>query len=86
MLGRIMSKNANGAELNLHQKKDIMNFVLKNVPNHIGDNMKKYREKQLLEDIYDWVKICAFSDNQSDGYAELSRIHANESKRIFTPI
>jgi hypothetical protein len=43
--------------------------------------MKNYKDKQLMEDIYDLVKVCGLSKNQSDSWAELSKKHAEDSKK-----
>lgn len=38
-----------------------------------------YKDKQLLEDIYDLVKATALSDNDKSRFAELSHTHADEA-------
>lgn len=42
---------------------------------------RKYRDRSLLEDIYDYLKETALSPKQVDGWAELSREHAKQSRR-----
>lgn len=43
--------------------------------------MTTYKDKQLLEDIYDLVKVCALSDKQVDDYAAMSRSFAEDAKK-----
>jgi hypothetical protein len=43
--------------------------------------MNAYKNKQLLEDIYDLVKECALSSKQADSWAVLSHKHADDAKR-----
>ncbi len=43
--------------------------------------MNNYKDKQLLEDIYDVIKVTALSDNQIDDYAYMSRKHAKEASK-----
>ena len=40
-----------------------------------------YRDKQLLEDIYDYLKETALPKNQNDLWAEGSREHALEARK-----
>jgi hypothetical protein len=43
--------------------------------------MSTYKDKQLLEDIYNLIKVCAVSDKQSDKWSSLSRVHADVAKK-----
>ena len=40
-----------------------------------------YTDRQLSEDIYDIIKVCALSDNQTDDYAQMSRRHAEDARK-----
>jgi len=40
-----------------------------------------YRDKQLLEDIYDYLKETALPVKQSDEWGKLSREHALEARK-----
>jgi len=42
---------------------------------------RKYRDRSLLEDIYDYLKETALPASQDDWYAELSREFAKQSRR-----
>ena len=39
------------------------------------------KKKQVLENIYDLVKVTALSDKQNDDWAKLSRKHGEEARK-----
>ena len=40
-----------------------------------------YRDKQLLEDIYDVIKVLAIPHKQDDSWGELCKEHAGEASK-----
>ena len=43
--------------------------------------IKRYQDKQLLEDIYDLTKVCGLNETQNNQYAILCREFANDAKK-----
>jgi hypothetical protein len=42
------------------------------------------KKELIMENIYDVIKVCALNKSQSDGWADLSRKHAEEaSKELY---